>query len=319
MHFLVDLFWESMITGVPPSEDFQHVFAIEAPIESPDGPLGSCRLGTLVFACWRELKSRAMLEKLAVAKSILQGQLPKYFHGRIDDAMKPCSQNSFPCCNELSQRDVWSRLPWDFQTLSALAIDMDRSSGVIMESPQPSATKRSLRVVWIKVPKEPFGDHSCASAPKQELLVERTATCEAMQAFLSKSGWVQFSCQFLQFLCEDIALFAEPSRSHYPHEELNKRKNPAATYLISDRGLRAISAICGKPLLVRRNGADLKQETVAKLCYFMDAAMGIREACGALDESTLDSMPLEDQKELWQRGLNRVASSWPRYEIGDVL
>ena len=164
----------------------------------------------------------------------------------------------------MAKRDASDRIPWDYKSLSKLA-QMPASSFPVQPT-SASLRRKKLRVVWIKVPEDPFDDHTCTSAVKQGLLHERPATWSIIQEFVAKSGWEQFGCQLLQSLGENITLSAEPSKSHDPEGELQRRKKTAATYMSSSKGVVAMSAICGRTLLVRRDGADLLQHTPWKSC-----------------------------------------------------
>ncbi|CAE7561552.1 unnamed protein product [Symbiodinium natans] len=273
---MVDHFFECLAVDSYPAQGLETIFGITMSQESP-GAARSKRLGDLMYCCWCELYKNQRLTKSELLNAILQHRLPQSFKALIEEALvQRCMLSAH--LQELADRNAWDRIPWDYHSLSKFA----QSPGPLaVPIPSPGLQNKKLRVVWIKVPQVPFGDHTCSSAVKQDLLFERPATWSIIQDFVAKSGWVKFGCEVLVFLGENIALYAEPSKSHYPRDELRRRKNPAATLLNSDKDLSAVDAICGKALLVRQDGNDLLKETVEKACFFIDLLNALQESFDA--------------------------------------
>lgn len=316
---LVDLFLEGIREDWYPPEDWQAIFGVAMSETRTPRPT-SMRLGDLVFCCWCELYKNKEFTKQALLDAIRQHRLPQSFTVWVKEALAG-TLNWSAYLQALAARDAWERIPWDYSSLSKLA--QASSAPSFPSAPaSPALLRKKFQVVWIKVPQDPFADHTCASAVKQGLLVQKSATWSVMQDFVARSGWIRFSCELLLLLGENIALYAEPSRSHYPRGELEIRKNPAATLLNSAKGVGAVEAICGKALLFRLDGTDLLKETVEKACFFIDLlyvlSLSGEEGVQPLPDESIEEQ-LEQLRQKWRQTVQVAAASWHAYQVGDAL
>ncbi|CAE7836356.1 unnamed protein product [Symbiodinium sp. CCMP2592] len=316
---LVDLFLDGISSDYYPHEDWQAIFGV-AMSETRTPQPTSMRIGDLVFCCWCELYRNRRFTKHALLNAILQHRLPRSFKVWVEEALAGKLHWS-AYLQALAARDAWERVPWDYLSLSKLA--QASSAPSFPAAPASSALlRKKLQVVWIKVPQDPFADHTCASAVKQDLLVQRPATWSVMQDFVARSRWIRFRCELLLLLGENIALYAEPSKSHYPSGDLRIRKNPAATLLNFGKDVSSMEAICGKALLVRPDGTDLLKETVEKACFFIDLLYELSESQEGIQLSPNQSIreeQIEKMRQEWRQTVHMAAASWPAYQVGDAL
>jgi len=321
VHIIVDLFVSAISEGRIPDSDLQGIFGIQKTFGSgaldPPRHMSQCGISDLVFSAWSTLYRaettvrnedggvhNEKIHKGLIVEAVRMQKLPCAFQQWVEE--HTVAESTCPYCHELVRRGAWNMIPWDQELLVALR---DQSNPPQQSSvPAPVAEvgdpSKNRRVVWIKIPKDEHGvviqSEGIKSALRGDFILERLGTWRKMQEFVNQSGWIPHRCGLLEYLGEDVILYAEPSVG---------RKEPA-TYLCSavPSGI-APATIFGKALLVRRSGDDLTRDTVERFIHFRaDLSMIFGHAPHYEDS----------EAGLW-RALSSARSHWPDYQVGDQL